>query len=530
MRRTTIAAAAAAVALCAGLFTASVASAQAPAATIKAVDSPAQAFSPSDVTVTTGQTVRWEFDQAATTHTVTSTSANWSVDETRAPNGAAVEHTFTQPGTYTFHCTIHPSMIGSVAVSAAADSLENVLVFSETAGFRHDSIPNGIAAIQQLGQQNDFNVTATEDSAQFTDANLANFDVIVFLSTTGDVLDDTQQAAFERYIRAGGGFVGIHAAADTEYGWDFYNNMIGASFRNHPAGTPTAAVDIVDGNEPSTQGLPARQTRTDEWYNYQGPIAPAVNGSSTAADYSPRLSNVHVLATVDESTYGEDDGNTADDDHPITWCGDYEGGRIWYTGMGHTQASFTEPYFVQMILGGLQTASRNQAADCGEERQAPPVAGDFEKVTLDDDTQNPMELDVAPDGRVFYIERDGRVQIWSPATQQTVTAGTIPVTQSQENGLLGIQLAPDFETSQWVYLFYSQLPDSPGTQVVSRFKVNANSLDTSSEQRILTFSHQTAECCHSAGSLYFDSAGNLYISAGDNTNPFASDGFAPIDE
>src|SRR4051794_9466698 len=163
-------------------------------------------------------------------------------------------------------------------------------------------------------------------------------------------------------------------------------------------------------------------------------------------------------------------------------------------------------------------------------RAQAPVASDFQKVTLDDDTQNPMELDVAPDGRLFYIERDGRVQIWSPVTQQTVTAGTIPVTLSQENGLLGIQLAPDFETSHWVYLFYSQLPDKPGTQVISRFKVNGNSLDLTSEQKILTFPHQTAECCHSAGSLYFDSAGNLYISAGDNTNPFASDGFAPIDE
>jgi plastocyanin/type 1 glutamine amidotransferase len=299
MRRLTLAVATAVVALCAGLSTASVASAQAPAATIDAVDSPAQAFSPSDVTVAAGQTVRWEFDQAATTHTVTATSSNWTVDETRSPNGAAVEHTFTDPGTYTFHCKIHPNMTGSVTVSAAADALENVLVFSKTAGFRHDSIPAGIAAIQQLGQQNDFNVTATEDAAQFTDANLANFDVIVFLSTTGDVLDDAQQGAFERYIRAGGGFVGIHAAADTEYGWDFYNNMIGASFRNHPAGTPTASVDITDTDEPSTQGLPARWTRTDEWYNYQGPVAPAVNGSSTAADYSPRLSKVHVLATVD---------------------------------------------------------------------------------------------------------------------------------------------------------------------------------------------------------------------------------------
>src|SRR3954467_3944606 len=159
-----------------------------------------------------------------------------------------------------------------------------------------------------------------------------------------------------------------------------------------------------------------------------------------------------------------------------------------------------------------------------------PTAADFQKVTLDDNTQNPMELDVANDGRVFYIERDGRLQIWKPNTQQTVTAGTVPVTRSQENGLLGLQLAPDFDTSKWVYLFYSQLPDSTGTQVVSRFKVNGDTLDLASEQKILTFNHQTAQCCHSSGSLYFGPDGSLYISTGDNTNPFDSDGYNPIDE
>src|SRR3954462_3360755 len=159
-----------------------------------------------------------------------------------------------------------------------------------------------------------------------------------------------------------------------------------------------------------------------------------------------------------------------------------------------------------------------------------PTASDFQKVTLDDNTQNPMELDVAPDGRVFYIERDGRLQVWKPDTQQTVTAGTIPVTRSQENGLLGLQLAPDFAFSKWVYLFYSQLPDNTLTQVVSRFKMNGDTLDLSSEQKILTFQHQTAECCHSSGSLYFGPDGSLYISTGDNTNPFDSDGFNPIDE
>src|SRR3954462_13247959 len=163
-------------------------------------------------------------------------------------------------------------------------------------------------------------------------------------------------------------------------------------------------------------------------------------------------------------------------------------------------------------------------------RAQAPVASDFQKVTLDDNTQNPMELDVAPDGRVFYIERDGRLQIWKPDTQQTLTAGTIPVTRSQENGLLGLALAPDFAFSKGVYLFYSQLPDSPGTQVISRFKVNGDTLDLSSEQRILTFGHQTAQCCHSSGALGFGPDGSLYTSTGDNTNPFDSDGFAPLDE
>src|SRR6201991_4774936 len=169
---------------------------------------------------------------------------------------------------------------------------------------------------------------------------------------------------------------------------------------------------------------------------------------------------------------------------------------------------------------GTATTARAQA----------PVASDFQKVTLDDNTQNPMQLDVAPDGRVFYVERDGRLQIWKPDTQQTVTAGKVPVTLSQENGLLGIALAPDFAFSNWVYLFYSQLPDNTLTQVISRFKVNGDTLDLSSEQKILTFNHQTAQCCHSSGALGFGPDGSLYASTGDNTNPFDSDGFAPLDE
>ena len=185
--------------------------------------------------------------------------------------------------------------------------------------------------------------------------------------------------------------------------------------------------------------------------------------------------------------------------------------------MGRTLAALTAAILACLIWTGAASAQA-------------PTAADFQKVTLDDNTQNPMQLDVAPDGRVFYVERDGRVQIWKPDTRQTVTAGKVPVTLSQENGLLGIALAPDFAFSKWVYLFYSQLPDNTLTQVISRFKVNGDTLDLSSEQKILTFQHQTDQCCHSSGALGFGPDGSLYASTGDNTNPFDSDGFAPLDE
>ncbi|QXD15446.1 ThuA domain-containing protein [Rhodocaloribacter litoris] len=218
-----------------------------------------------------------------------------------------------------------------------------VLVFSKTAGYRHASITDGIAAIRALGQAHGFAVEATEDAAAFTDSTLARFRVVVFLNTSEDVLDEAGQEAFERYIRAGGGFAGVHAASDTEYDWPFYGGLVGAYFAGHPAIQP-ATVVLADTTHPSTRGLPPRWTRTDEWYNFRS---------------NPR-GRVHVLAVLDEATY---EGGTMGGDHPIAWCHAYEGGRAWYTAMGHTPESYAEPAFRQHLLGGILYAA-GQAGTC----------------------------------------------------------------------------------------------------------------------------------------------------------------------
>ncbi|RMI45604.1 ThuA domain-containing protein [Streptomyces triticirhizae] len=419
--------------------------------------------------------------------------------------------------------------VGAVAVALAVgagvavahpghgEETFNALVFSKTEGFRHDSIPAGIEAIETLGAENGFDVTATEDAAVFTDEELARYEVVIWLSTTGDVLNDDQQAAFERYIAGGGGYAGVHAAADTEYDWPWYGELVGGYFAGHPE-PQQATVTVEDPDHPSTAALPAAFERHDEWYDY----AP-----------NPR-ENAHVLATLDEGSYN---GGTMGDDHPISWCQDVEAGRAWYTGMGHTQESYAEPEFLAHLLGGIRTAAGAVEADCsgdaggGEGEPGggeQPLAEDFEKVTLDDNTSNPMELAVAEDGRVFYIDRKGDVKVIGTDGAVT-TAGTVPVYTGQEFGLLGIALDPDFADNGWLYLYYSPAADEPVDRV-SRFTVEGDSLDLASEQVVLTVDTQRDECCHAGGALEFDTQGNLYIATGDNTNPFASDGYTPIDE
>lgn len=210
-----------------------------------------------------------------------------------------------------------------------------VLIFSKTNGYRHQSIPAGIAAIKKLGTENNFLVETTEDSLAFNDANLAKYKAVIFLSPTGNVLGAEQQTALENYIRKGNGFVGIHAATDCEYDWPWYVKMVGASFLSHPK-QQMAKLVVTDKKNQSTKHLPDVWERKDEWYNFK--------------NMNP---DVKVLLKIDETSY---EGGKNGDNHPMAWYHSYDGGRAFYTELGHTDEAFSEPAFLQHLLGGIKYA------------------------------------------------------------------------------------------------------------------------------------------------------------------------------
>lgn len=230
----------------------------------------------------------------------------------------------------------------TITATAQQDSTEQkkrpdfVLVFTKTSEYRHSSITAGVKVLRELGRKNNFIVIRTESSEDFTERNLKNYGLVVFMSTTGDVLDANEQGAFENYIKSGGSYLGVHAAADTEYDWAWYGKLVGGYFNSHPndPNVRKAVVQRVVKDHPSTKHLPDSWTRNDEWYNYK-----QVNTNAT------------VLLNLDESSY---EGGTQGANHPIAWCHEFDGGRAFYTGGGHTDQSFMEPDFKQHLLGAVQ--------------------------------------------------------------------------------------------------------------------------------------------------------------------------------
>lgn len=218
------------------------------------------------------------------------------------------------------------------AVTMTAIAQKRVLIFSKTQGFRHSSIEKGAQVLKQLLDKEKIASDHSEDAALFTDQGLKKYDAVIFLSTTGNILDEIQQEAFVRYIQSGKGFAGIHAATDTEFDWPWYNGLVGAYFTSHPA-VQNAKIDVVDRKHIATKHLDPVWWHKDEWYNFK--------------DVKEGL---HVLMNLDEKSYN---GGKMGDHHPISWSQNYDGGKVFYTGLGHTEESYDEPAFQKHLIGGI---------------------------------------------------------------------------------------------------------------------------------------------------------------------------------
>jgi glucose/arabinose dehydrogenase/cytochrome c551/c552 len=427
--------------------------------------------------------------------------------------------------TFKFWCLAIFALTLFSACTQKREGKPKVLVFTKTAGFKHGSIPQGVAAIKKLGTENGFAVDTTSQGDQFNEANLSQYASVIFLSTTGNVLDNKQEAAFERYIQAGGSFVGIHAAADTEYDWRWYGKLVGGYFKSHPA-TQEADFVVKDFNFPATAHFTdSVWHRRDELYNYKL-LNPDVN----------------VLVTLDESSY---EGGENGDFHPIAWYHEFDGGRAFYTGLGHTDESFSEEPFLKHLLGGIQYAmGENLVLDYKKATtQIPPDGDRFYKTPLVTGVfDEPTEMTILPNLDILVVERKGGVKLYKNGADKIQDAGHLNVYHktsvpgvNAEEGVMGLQADPNFIDNNWVYVFYS--PKDTSVNRLSRFDFRDDKLQMDSEKVILDVWSQRQICCHTGGSIAFGGDGLLYLSTGDNTTPFnepgvpyVNSGFAPLND
>ncbi len=407
-----------------------------------------------------------------------------------------------------------------------------VLLFSKTAGFVHASIPNGIAAIQKLGTENGFEVDTTKNADVFNENSLKNYAAVVFLSTTGDVLTGNQETAFERYIQSGGGYVGVHAAADTEYDWGWYGRLVGGYFLDHPGINDTfknvqpGVLLVKDASNDATKHLPQQWPRTDEFYSYK-----KLNPDNK------------VLLTIDETSYN---GGHKMGDHPMAWYKDFDGGRSFYTALGHTENSFTEDNYLKHLLGGIQYAiGENNELDYAKAKsQYAPDEDRFTKNTLTQgEFYEPTEMTVLPNLDILVVQRRGEIMLYKNETKKVKQVGFLDVYYktlntpgvNAEEGMLGLAKDPNFEKNNWVYIYYS--PSDSSVNRLSRFVFKNDTLDKSTEKTILEVKSQREICCHTGGSIAFGPDGLLYLSAGDNSTPFnepgvrfVNNGYAPLND
>lgn len=222
----------------------------------------------------------------------------------------------------------------------------NVLIFSKTAGWHHTSVNEGVTALKAMAENHHFNIDWQEDANLINSKNLAKFDVVLFLQTTGDILNDEQQKALEEFIQSGKGFVGVHSASDTEYDWPWYGKLIGRHFKIHPQ-IQTARLSVIDDKFPGLEYFPKSSLWTEEWYEFGEELSP----------------DLHYILSVDESTYdpkadwGQNKGIGMGKFHPVSWYQYIDGGRSFYTALGHMGVSYSNKAFIEHLYGGIYWAA-----------------------------------------------------------------------------------------------------------------------------------------------------------------------------
>jgi type 1 glutamine amidotransferase len=234
--------------------------------------------------------------------------------------------------------------IAAETTPAPAGPRINLLVISKTAGYRHQVIPTGIKTLVEIAQEAKWGVTATEDTSLVTPEFLGHFDVVVFLMTTKAIFTPEEKAAIEAFVKGGKGVITIHTGADTEYEWPWYNRQLGAKFLGHPPAQKARLV-IEDRSHPATSFFPAAEwVTTDEWYSF---------------DRDPRP-DVHVLISIDESSYNVDDNRwfagakQRMGDHPLVWWTLDGKGRVFQTALGHTEEMWADPLYRAHLKGAIE--------------------------------------------------------------------------------------------------------------------------------------------------------------------------------
>jgi type 1 glutamine amidotransferase len=234
--------------------------------------------------------------------------------------------------------------LSCTAPADAAKKKAHVLIYSGSTGYRHESIPAAVEALKAMGAKAGYIVDATEDPEVFTAEKLKQYQALVLVSTSTDPKKPesewfvgARRDALQGFLKDGKGVVGIHAAADSHYNWPWYGQMIGGYFERHPKGTPKGTVTVVDAKHPATAKLPKTLERNDEWYYYK--------------DFNPTM---RVLITIDPASIG--DGEADVNPNPLVWCHEFGGGRVFYSALGHTPESYSEPYMVNLLTGALAYA------------------------------------------------------------------------------------------------------------------------------------------------------------------------------